>query len=272
MPLGRKQNSKNSHWLCAWDTCTQTISREHIERITLQAVATIRKVVLINHFKRIAYAWSGGKDSIVLYDILRKSGIDIVGGVLALYEHEFPAFEEWILLNRPADIQIVKTHAFTDDFLNKHPEYLFPMETKFKDAYLPPRWKVQNGYIKENQIDCMIMGRRYADGNNCGKRENGFVTVSKAGAKFNPLADWSHEEILAYLKYNNLELPQTYFYENGFQAGTQVWTEKRRINGHYFETFDLLMSIDPRIVESVRGRLEIADEYLEYKKHGGLMK
>lgn len=69
-----------------------------------------------------------------------------------------------------------------------------------------------------------------------------------------------------------MSLPPTYFYENGFQAGTQVWTEKRRINGHYFETFDLLMSIDPRIVESVRGKLKIADEYFEYKKNGGILK
>lgn len=270
--LGRKQSSKNEDWLYAWNNVAKIVSEEHIRQITNQVIQRIKAVISLNGFKRIAYAWSGGKDSIVLYDILQRSGIDRLGGVLALYEHEFPAFIDWIGENAPADVQIVKTNAFTDDFLNKNPEYLFPMETKYKDAYLPPRWKVQNGYIKENQVDCMIMGRRLADGNLCGKREHGFVTNSKAGAKFNPLADWSHEEILAYLQYNQLWLPPTYFYENGFQAGTQAWTEKRRINGHFFETFDLLMSIDPRIVESVRGRLEIADEYLEYKKNGGLLK
>lgn len=270
--LGRKQSSKNEDWIYAWHHVGQIVSEDHIRDITNMVVSRIKAVIQLNGFRRIAYAWSGGKDSIVLYDILQKSGIDMVGGILALYEHEFPAFEEWIHRNKPSDLQIVKTGAFTDDFLNRNPEYLFPMETKYKDAYLPPRWKVQNSYIKENQVDCMIMGRRLADGNNCGKKDYGFVTNSKAGAKFNPLADWSHEEILAYLQYNELELPPTYFYENGFQAGTQAWTEKRRINGHFFETFDLLMSIDPRIVESVRGRLEIADEYLEYKKNGGILK
>lgn len=270
--LGRKQNSKNEDWILAWKHCTDLVNEAHIQEITNRTIQRIKAVIEINGFRRVSYAWSGGKDSIVLYDILRKSGIARVGGVLALYEHEFPAFLDWIEANRPADVQIVKTYAFTDDFLNKHPEYIFPMETKYKDAYLPPRWKVQNNYIKQNQIDCMIMGRRIADGNNCGKRENGFVTMSQAGAKFNPLADWMHEEILAYIQYNGLELPPTYFYENGFQAGTQAWTEKRRINGHFFETFDLLMSIDPRIVESVKGRLEIADEYLHYKNHGGTIK
>ena len=270
--LGRKQSSNNRDWVRAWETCTNIINREHINELTNQTIQRIKSVIEINNFKRIAYAWSGGKDSIVLYDILRKSGIDMVGGVLALYEHEFPEFYEWICKNKPPEVQVIKTKAFTDDFLNKNPEYLFPMQDKYKDAYLPPRWKVQNNFIKEYGIDCMILGRRYADGNNCGKRENGFVTSSKAGCKFNPLADWTHEEILAYLQYNNLELPPIYFYENGFQAGTQVWTEKRRINGHYFETFDLLMEIDPRIIEESKGKLKIVDEYLEYKRNGGLIK
>ena len=271
MALGRKQSSKNDDWVRAWECCTDIISKEHINLITNQAIQRIHAVIALNGFKRIAYAWSGGKDSIVLYDVLQKSGIDRVGGILALYEHEFPEFLDWIKGNAPADIQIGKTYAFTDDFLNKHPEYLFPMETKYKDAYLPPRWKVQNNFIKENRVDCMILGRRLADGNNCGKKDTGYVTVSKTGCKFNPIAEWTHEEILAYIRHNNLPLPPTYFYENGFKAGTQVWTEKRRINGHFFETFDLLMSIDPRIIEQSKGRLEIVDKYLDYKKNGGIL-
>ena len=272
MALGRKQNSKNEDWIEAWENCDRIIDKQRIQEITNQAVTRIKIVAALNGFKRFGYAWSGGKDSIVLYDVIRKSEVDIVGGVLALYEHEFPEFIEWIYENKPSDLFIFQTKAFTDEFLNEHPEYLFPMETKYKDAYLPPRWKVQNNFIKDKRIDCMILGRRLADGNNCGKREDGFLSKSKQGCKLNPIADWTHEEVLAYIKHNNLPLPPTYFYENGFKAGTQAWTEKRRINGHFFETFDLLMSIDPRIVESVRGKLRIADEYFEYKKNGGVMK
>ena len=272
MALGRKQASKNSDWIEAWEKCTDIISKEHIQQITNQAIQRIRAVIELNHFERIGYAWSGGKDSIVLYDILEKSGIERVGGILALYEHEFPEFVEWIYKHKPSDLSIVKTNAFTDDFLNAHPEYLFPMETKYKDAYLPPRWKVQNNFISKHGIDCMILGRRLADGNNCGRREHGYISTSKTGCKFNPIAEWTHEEVLAYIRHNNLPLPPTYFYENGFQAGTQVWTEKRRINGHFFETFDLLMSIDPRIIEQSKGRLKLVDEYLEYKKNGGTIK
>lgn len=119
--LGRKQTSKNEDWLRAWETCTSLISKEHIQAITNQAVQRIKTVIELNGFKRIGYAWSGGKDSIVLYDILQKSEIDRIGGILALYEHEFPEFIEWIYRNKPEDLAIVKTNAFTDAFLNKNP-------------------------------------------------------------------------------------------------------------------------------------------------------
>ena len=270
--LKKKQSSNNRDWVNAWHNCTKTISRSHIETLTENTVNMIRSVIAEHGFKRVAYSWSGGKDSIVLYDVLKKSGIEMIGGVLALYEHEFPEFYDWLCENKPPEVQVIKTNAFTDDFLNKNPEYLFPMETKYKDAYLPPRWKVQNDFIKNYGVDCMILGRRLADGNNCGKRDNNFVTTSKKGCKFNPLADWTHEDILAYIQYNELELPPIYFYENGFKAGTQVWTEKRRINGHFFETFDLLMEIDERIIQQSIGKLKIVDEYIEYKKNGGTIK
>lgn len=270
--LGRKQNSKNEDWIKAYKSCTNIISQEHITELSNQTIQRIKSVIELNQFKRIGYAWSGGKDSIVLYDLIKKSGIKVIGGVLALYEHEFPEFIEWLNGNKPNDLVVIKTGAFTDEFINKNPEYLFPVEKKFKDAYLPPRWKVQNKFVKDHDIDCLILGRRIADGNNCGKKDNGFITVSQGRSKFNPIAEWTHEEILAYLRYNGLDLPPIYFYENGFQGGTQLWTEKRRINGSYFDTFDLLMTIDKRIITESRGKLNIVDEYIEYKKNGGVKK
>lgn len=270
--LKRKQNSKNEDWIKAWNTCKDEISKEHINRITDLAIDFIENTILTKGYKRIGYAWSGGKDSIVLYDILKKSNINMVGGILALYEHEFPAFLEWIYQNKPTDCEIIKTGAFTDDYINKHPQVMFPVEKKWKDAYLPPRWKVQNEWTKKHNVDCLILGRRKADGNNCGKREEGFITRSNGCDKFNPLADWKHEEILAYIRHNNLELPPIYFYENGFQGGTQLWTEKRRVNNSYFDTFDFLRTIDPRIIKSGIGKIDLIDEYLKYKLVGGIKK
>lgn len=111
--LGRKQSSKNSDWIYAWNNCTNIIDRNHIEQLTNQTIARIQSVTRLHGFKRISYAWSGGKDSIVLHDILRKSGIHTVGGIMALYEHEFPEFLEWITDNAPEDVQIASLG--TDD-------------------------------------------------------------------------------------------------------------------------------------------------------------
>lgn len=274
MSLGRKQSSKNEDWIEAWNNCKELISKEHIDRLTEETIGRIKSVIRNKDYRRIGYAWSGGKDSIVLYDILKKSKIRLIGGILALYEHEFPEFLEWLFENKPLDCRVVYTHAFTDEYINKHPEVLFPIEKKWKDAYLPPRWKVQNQFIEGYKLDCLILGRRIADGNNCGKKEDGYITTSKniKCDKFNPIADWTHEEILAYIRHNDLELPPIYFYENGFQGGTQLWTEKRRINGYYFDTFDLLMSIDKRIILQSRGRIDLVDEYFKYKLVGGTKK
>lgn len=72
--LGRKQNIKNEAWLEAVRTIGDTVSRTEIDKLAKQTIADIKKAV---KGKKAAYAWSAGKDSIVLGKLCEAAGLII---------------------------------------------------------------------------------------------------------------------------------------------------------------------------------------------------
>lgn len=68
--LGRKQNIKNEDWLYAIEHIEELVSKEEMELMEAITVDEIRKAT---EGKKAAYAWSGGKDSIVLANLCRKA-------------------------------------------------------------------------------------------------------------------------------------------------------------------------------------------------------
>ena len=80
--LGKKQSIRNEDWLKAMKRIEELVSREELdERVRL----TIDEIQQTTGGKKAAYAWSTGKDSLVLGEICRMSGItDCVMGVCNL--------------------------------------------------------------------------------------------------------------------------------------------------------------------------------------------
>ena len=72
MSLGRKQNISNDAWLEAVAAIEQTVSREELDALTASTVEDIRATT---EGERTAYAWSGGKDSIVLSKVCEMAGV-----------------------------------------------------------------------------------------------------------------------------------------------------------------------------------------------------
>ena len=70
--LGRKKSIKNSDWKNMHENVSKIISKAHIEELEAR---TIKDIVEKTQGKKSAYAWSGGKDSIVLGEICKKAGI-----------------------------------------------------------------------------------------------------------------------------------------------------------------------------------------------------
>lgn len=256
MKLGRKQAIKNADWLEALREIELTISREEIDNLSEK---TISEIKAFTDGKHAAYAWSGGKDSIILGKLCESVGIkDCLIGVCNL---EYPAFMAWIEANKPSACEVINT-GLNLDWLAKHPEMLFP-----QDSSKAARWfsivqhKAQREYFKKNSLDILILGRRRADGNYTGRGTN-IYTDGKGVTRYSPLADWRHEDILAYIHYHNLPVPPIYGWKNGYLCGTHPWPA-RQYTGSVENGWKEVYDIDPSIVKLASEKIESARRFLE---------
>lgn len=70
--LGRKQRIQNSDWIDAFGKIEQLVSKKELDQLVEKTVKEIKKKT---KGKKAAYAWSGGKDSLVLGEICQRAGI-----------------------------------------------------------------------------------------------------------------------------------------------------------------------------------------------------
>ena len=241
MSLGRKQRIDNSAWLEAVATIEEAVSRAELDELTAATVADIKATTA---GKRAAYAWSAGKDSIVLGKLCEAASI--TDSMIGVCDLEYPAFAAWIEEHKPAGCEVINTHQDID-WLVKHQEMLFP-----KDSAAAGRWfsivqhRAQREYFRAHELDVIILGRRRADGNYVGRNSN-IYTDGKGVTRFSPLAAWKHEHILAYIHYHQLPLPPIYGWKNGYLCGTHPWPARQwtgSIENGWREVYD----IDPGIV------------------------
>lgn len=118
--LGRKQRIPNERWQEALDQIETLVSPEELEEAVKAVKADIRKQT---NGKKVAFCWSGGKDSIVLADICRQ--LDITDCMFAYTELEYPEFLGWCLSNMPEGCETISTGQDLD-WLARHPEMIFP--------------------------------------------------------------------------------------------------------------------------------------------------
>ena len=214
--LGRKQN-----------TPTEAVRNaiEHIEEyVTFEEVnaareKTIEDILEVTAGKKVAMAWSGGKDSIVLADLCRQAGID--KAVFAYSKLEYPAFMTWVNEHVPEGCDMVCTGQDLE-WLSKHQGMIFPQDARTlsqwyaiiqKNTYV--RYQLKNGY------DMIIAGHRRADGNVIGP--DGHVRRNNGFDRYAPLANWPHELLFGYIHYYKLALPPIYDWKDGWRQGTHSW-------------------------------------------------
>ena len=103
MSLGRKQSISNDAWLEAVATIENAVSRRELDDLVAVTIEDIRATV---GQKKAAYAWSAGKDSIVLGKLCEAAAItDCMIGICDL---EYPAFMAWVNEYKPAGCEVIK--------------------------------------------------------------------------------------------------------------------------------------------------------------------
>jgi len=255
-PLGRKQRISNQAWLDTVAQIKSLVSRSEIDRLAAETITDIKKKV---GNRAAAYGWSGGKDSIVLGALCERAGI--TKSVLAVCDLEYPEFMQWLEDNKPAGCEIINT-GLDLDWLAARPRLLFPQDSATAAPWFSNvQHKVQAEYFKNQNLDILVLGRRRADGNFVGRGTNLYTTKSGI-TRYSPLADWTHEHILAYIAYYKLELPPIYGWPNGYLCGTHPWPARQwteSIENGWREVY----TIDPCIVAHAADRLKSAADFLE---------
>lgn len=257
--IGKKQRTDNSTWIETMEKIEEYVSRDELEILVKETIEEIKDIV---KGKKAAYAWSAGKDSLVLGKLCEMAGIKKC--VLAVTELEYPAFMEWIQQNKPKGLEIINTGQDIN-WLKKHPEMLFPTDCKYAARWFSiVQHRAQAKYYKEHKLDVLLLGRRRADGNYCGKGSN-IYTDGKGTTRYSPMAAWSHEAVLAFIHYYKLQMPPIYEWKNGYLCGTHPWAA-RQWTGSEAQAWAEIYDIDQSIVKEAAEHLEGAKEFLSSQK------
>lgn len=254
--LGRKQRIKNSEWLNAMENIESLVSKKDLESLVKMTVADIKKKT---KGKKAAFAWSAGKDSLVLGQICHMAGIDAC--VLVICNLEYPAFLKWVEGNKPPELEIINTGQDLG-WLSNHPHMLFPQDSKTAAQWFHiVQHRGQARYYKDHELDVLLLGRRRADGNYVGKGEN-IYTNGQGITRYSPLSEWSHEQVLAFIHYYNVALPPIYEWKNGYLCGTHPWAA-RQWTGSVENGWKEVYEIDRSVVKEAAEHIPSAKAFLE---------
>lgn len=260
--LGRKQQETHERFWHVLRNIDQHVTRQEMDLAVEQAVDRVRG---FTRGRRAGYCWSAGKDSLALGYVCEKAGVRTCA--MGMTDLEYPRFLNWVTDHMPADLEVFNTRQDLP-WLIKHPEMLFP-----RNSEIASRWfsgvqhRAQRQFAKKRKLDVLLLGRRRADGNQCGNDE-GWYRDRDGFIRFSPLHDWTHEHVLAFLAYYHGldDLPPTYHWPRGFRVGTGAWPARQWCTDEA-HGWSEVWAIDPDIVRSVAPHFPGARVFMEV---GGL--
>ncbi|SEI67519.1 3'-phosphoadenosine 5'-phosphosulfate sulfotransferase (PAPS reductase)/FAD synthetase [Deinococcus reticulitermitis] len=255
----RKQVSAQADWLSAWENAEALCPAPQLDALISRTLAEMEGKFA---GQRVAYAWSGGKDSLVIDWLCAQLGV--TSCVFAMTNLEYPEFLAWVTNHMPPGLSTINTGQDLA-WLAKNPKLLFP-QTAADNA----RWfrlvqhAAQAQYFHRWKLGLLVLGRRHAEGNHCGP--NGVYTNREGVTRYSPIRDWPHEAVLALLRREGYSLPPIYGYPRGWQVGTGNWAQ-RLYTGSREQGWDETWQIDPQIV---RQAAEVLPQVRAYLAQRGL--
>lgn len=256
-PLKSRAFNTQKEWMEVWNNYDKYCSVEHLLQLEAKTLKEMREVT---KGKKCAYAYSGGKDSVVLSILCNKIGI--YDGVCAISSLFFDESIAHIKATLPSDLTLVDTGQNMQWLFENQKRFLFS-DNMFQ-WYTIGHLKAQKEYHDQSGIDLMLKGKRKQDGNNLGK--DLIRTNSRTGAEYNPLRDWTHEEVIAYMRYHGKTLSPFYWTKYGFHFGDVEWPSMNLQKGMtVYDMWDYIYSFQPSaVIEAAKG-IDTAEKYLEKK-------
>lgn len=252
--LASKHHTTQQQWLDALAGIETLISWQEVESYAETARDRIRNAVRGKH---AAYAWSGGKDSIVLADLCEAVGVH--EGYFAYCDLDYPAFVRWCAQYKPTGVKMMHT-GYGLDLLVEHPELIFARGAVGQRWHQISQRRPFTSMYFDNNLEILLVGHRQIDGNVCG---HDFTIRKNTGeTRYAPIADWPHEALLGYIHYHGLVLPPIYGWKDGFIQGTHAWPERDfcdSLEQGYREVYE----IDPSIVIAAAKKLPSAAAFLK---------
>lgn len=258
-PMGRKQTSTQADWVQARIDIERLVSKEQLDGKISKAVEEVSDVI---KGKNVAYGWSGGKDSLALEHVMNLAGVKEC--LMAMTNLEYPAFLQWVTDNMPPGLEIINTGQDLD-WLVDNLHMLFPRDSKTAAKWFKMvQHTGQEQYYAEHKLDLIILGRRKKDGNHIPYDPKGrpIYTNAKGITRYSPLAEWTHEEVLALMHYYQTPEPPIYSWPRGYQVGTGSWPARQwtRDDRHGWSEVN---AIDPSIVKEAAERIDSAARFLD---------
>lgn len=254
--IPRKQIARHEHFVAAMDRIEELVSRDEYEFKKRQAVSRVKKFA----GRRPAFAWSGGKDSIALRIVCEAA--EVYECCLGMTDLEYPAFLRWITDHMPHELSVY-SNGWDLKWLVKNQEMLFPENSSIAAKWFKgTQHDAQRRFFKDFRATSLFVGRRLADGNYCGK---GFAYESKGIYRVSPIADWTHEDVLACISYEGLgdDLPPFYGWPRGYRCGTHSWPA-RQWCGSRERGWAEVYEIDKEIPEQAAAAgIESAKEFMD---------
>lgn len=257
MKLGRKQNIRdNADWrnaLAHARTHVTDAELDDLVTVTVDAIRTEAKT------QRIAYGWSGGKDSQVLSYLMNQAGIDtcVLGMTIGL---EWPAMLAWLTDHMPIACDVIAA-PLDLPWLASHPDMLFPQGTDGPKWFTLVQHKAQAAYFHREAVDMLALGRRRADGNYIGRKGADRYTNASGVTRWSPLADWTHEQVFALIDREAIPMPPCYQWPRGYQVGTGAWPA-RQWTLSPDQGFEECWTIDPDVIRHAATVLPQAADWM----------
>jgi len=257
MNLGRKQaHPESGAWTDAMRRAREAIDRADLDRLIDQTVDRVRRE---KQRGRLAYGWSGGKDSQALRFVMEQAGVDlaVLGMTVGL---EWPAMLRWQTDHLPLGCDII-ARPLDLAWLRAHPAMLFPQGRYGPHWFHIVQHASQRLYVKRERVAVLALGRRRKDGNYVGPPGEDRYRDKHGTTRWAPLADWTHEEVFALLDAYRLPLPPCYDWPRGYQVGTGAWPA-RQFTRNPDQGFAESWTIDASVIRAAAPELPAAAAWM----------